>query len=127
MIKSYQVLGRGIQLDPNAQYLKPSGVTTMDLVRGTARFEELDAEGFLNGVIGIPPSRHSDLYDSLELHLMECKSVLGFIEATQGDYDARLIVEDGLVEGPKPQRTEELKDGLRNTIRLFEQLMETRR
>ena len=121
-MKTYQILGREIQVDPNLQYIKPSGVTATDLMKGSARFEPIDVEGFLNAVKGLPSSQHRDLYEGLELHLMECRSVLGFIEATQGDYNAELIVENGLVEGPKPQRTEELRDGLRNTIRLFEQL-----
>ncbi len=127
MMKTYQVLGRDIQVDPNVQYLKPSGVTSRELMRGLARFDPIDVESFLDVVRGLPPEHHRDLYDGLELHLMECRSVLGFIEATEEPYNAELMVEDGLMEGPKPQRTQELKDGLRNTIRLFEELQKCRR
>ena len=122
MLQTYTVLGRAIQVDPNAKYLKPSNMTTTQLMQGSAIFEEINVESFLAAVNGLPAQHHRDLYSGLELHLMECKSVLGFIEATQGDYNGELIVENSLVEGPKPQRTEELKDGLQNSIRLFEQL-----
>lgn len=51
-MKTYQVLGRDIHVDPTAKYIKPSGVTTNALINGSARFEPIDVESFLAAVRG---------------------------------------------------------------------------
>lgn len=127
MLKTYEVLGREVQADPDARYIKPSNVTDKKLIMGHAEFSQFNVESFLASIRDMPKELHEDFYTGIELQLMECKAVLGFIGATQGDYEAEIVVMDGPVEFPNPKRTQELKTGLKNTIGLFEQLQRYRK
>ncbi len=122
MLKTYVVLGRNIQANPDIEYLKPSNMTARKLMEGSAMFYQINVESFLASVRDLPKEFYDDFYEGIGLHLMECKSILGFIKATEGDYNATKVVMDGPVESPNPTRTEELKLGLENTISLFKQL-----
>lgn len=119
---TYNVFGKQVQINPDAKYVTPSDVTIEKLIGGHARFEPFDPKKFLEGIEKLPQEQYGDFFSGLELHLMQYRSLLGFIEATEGDWNAEMIAMDGPVEGPNPLRTEELKDGLRNTIKLFMQL-----